>query len=54
MLTQRSTPDHKCKLVVLSFLTLTHLLVCLICTRNLMPLVLLLQMAMGWDRWRNG
>ena len=54
MLTQRSTPDHKCKLDVLSFLTLTHLLDCLICARNLMPLVLLLQMAMGCDRWGNG
>lgn len=54
MLTQRFTPDHKCKLVVLSFLTLTYLLDCPICARNLMPLVLLLQMAMGWGRWGNG
>ena len=44
-------PDPKCKLIISSFLTLPHLLDCLICTRNAMPIVLLLQMMGGWDRW---
>ena len=47
MLTQGPTPDPKCKLNVLSFLTLPHLSDCLICTRNSMPIVLLLQMMAG-------
>ena len=45
------TPDPKCKLIISSFLTLPHLLDCLICVRNAMPIVLLLQMMGGWDRW---
>ena len=44
MLTQGPTPDSKCKLNISSFFTLTHLLDCLICTRNFMSIVLLLQM----------
>ena len=34
MLTQGPAPDPKCKLNILSFLTLPHLLDGLICTRN--------------------
>ena len=50
MLTQGPAPDPKCKLIISSFLTLPHLLDCLICTRNAMPIVLLFQMMGGWDR----
>ena len=38
MLTQGPAPDPKCKLIISSFLTLPHLLDCLICNRNAMPL----------------
>ena len=51
MLTQGLPPDPECKLIISSFLTLTHLLDCFICTRNAMSIVLLLQMVGGWDRW---
>ena len=51
MLTQGPAPDPKCKLIISSFLTLTHLLDCLICTRNSLSIVLLLQMIGGWDKW---
>ena len=44
MLTQGPTPDPKCKLNISSFLTLPYLLDCLICTRNAMSIVLLLQL----------
>ena len=44
MLTQGPAPDPKCKLIILSFLTLPHLLDYLICTRNAMSIVLVLQM----------
>ena len=54
MLTQGPAPDPKCKLIMSSFLTVPHLLYCLICTRNAMSIVLLLQMMMGWDRWGCG
>ena len=54
MLTQGPAPDPKCKLIISSFLTLPYLLDCLICTRNAMPIVLLLQMLGGWDRWGGG
>ena len=50
MLTQEPIPDPKCKLNILSFLTLRHLSDCLICTRNSMSIVLLLQMVGGWDK----
>ena len=52
MLTQGPAPDPKCKLIISSFLTLEHLLDCLICTWNAMPIVLLLQlMGGGCDMW---
>ena len=44
MLTQGSAPDAKCKLNTSSFLTLPHLLDCLICGRNSVSIVLLLKM----------
>ena len=44
MLTQGPAPDPKCKLNISSFLTLPHLLDCLICTRNSVSIVLLLWM----------
>ena len=50
MLSQRVPPDSNCNLIISSFLTLPHLLVCLICTRNAISIVLLLQMMGGWDR----
>ena len=51
MLTQGPTPDSKCNLNISSFLTLPHFSDCLICTRNSMFIVLLLQMMGGWVRW---
>ena len=44
MLTPGHTPDSKCKLTISSFLTLTHVLDCDICTRNTMSIILLLLM----------
>ena len=43
--------DPKCRLIMSSFLTLPDLLDCLICTRNAMSIVLLLQVMGEWDRW---
>ena len=54
MLTQELAPDPKYNLNILSFLTLPHLSDCIICTRNSMSIVLLLQMLGGWDRWGGG
>ena len=51
MMSQGPAPDPKYKLNIPSFITLPHLLDCLICTRNVMPIVLLLQMIGGWDKW---
>ena len=51
MLTQEPTPVPKCKLLIPSFLTDLHLLDCLICTRNALSIVLLLQMKGRWNRW---
>ena len=51
MLTQGPALDPKCRFNISSFLTLPHLSDCLICTRNHMPIVLLLQMMEGWDMW---
>ena len=51
MLTEGPTPDPKSKLIISSFLTLPHLLDCLICTRNTMSIILLLQMMGQLDRW---
>ena len=44
-------PDPRCKLIISSFLALSHLLDCLICTRNTMSIVLLLQMIGGCGSW---
>ena len=44
-------PDPKCNSIISSFLALPHLLDCLICTRNAMPIVLLLQIMGEWDKW---
>ena len=44
ILTQGPAPDPKCKLNISSFLTLPHPLHCLICAKNIMIIVLLLQM----------
>ena len=44
MLTKVPAADPKCKLKISLFLTLPHLFNCLICTRNTMFIVLLLQM----------
>ena len=46
------TADPKCKLIIPPFLALPHLLECLICTRNAISIILLLQMMGAWDRWR--
>ena len=48
MLTQRPVPDPKCKLNIPSFLTLPHPLDCLICAKDIMITVLLLQMLRDW------
>ena len=47
MLIQGPAPDPKCKLNISSFLTLPHLLDCLISTRNSVSFVLL-------EWWRDG
>ena len=44
ILTQGPAPDPKCKLIISPFLSLPHLLDCLICTRNAMSIILLLQL----------
>ena len=46
MLTQGPTQDLKCKLNISSFITLLHLLDCLISTRNYVSILLLL-----WMMW---
>ena len=51
MLTQGPAPDRKCKLIISSFVTLSHLLDCLICTRNAMLVILLLRTMGRWDKW---
>ena len=52
MLTKGPMLDPKCKLNISSFVTLPHLLDCLICTRNFVSIVLLLGMlGGGLDRW---
>ena len=53
MQNQGPAPDTKCKLIISSFLTLPYLLDCVICTRNAMSIVLLLQM-MGEMRMGGG
>ena len=54
MLTPVPTPDPKYKLIMSSFFTLSHLLDCLICPRNAMSIVLLLQVMGGWHRCGGG
>ena len=51
ILFQGLAPDFKCKLNISSFVTLPHLLDCLICTKNSVSIVLLLRMMGGWNRW---
>ena len=51
MLTQGPAPDSKRKLNISSFLTLQHLLDCLICTRNSVSIVLLSWIMGGSDSW---
>ena len=50
-MTQEPTPDTKCMLIISSFLTVTHLLDCLICMGNAMSILLLLQKMGRWNRW---
>ena len=50
MLTQGPVPDPKCKFNISLFLTVPHLLDCLICNRNYVSTVLLLSMMGEWDR----
>ena len=50
MLTPEPSPDPKCKLIISLFLTLPHLLDCLVCTTSAMLIVLLLQIIGGWGR----
>ena len=50
MLTQGPVPDPKCKLNISLFLKLPHLSDCLICPRNSISIVLLLQTVGEWDR----
>ena len=44
MQNQGPAPDTKCKLIISSSLTLPYLLDCVVCTRNAMSILLLLQM----------
>ena len=53
MLSQGPAQDPKCNLILSTFLALPHLLDCLLRTRNVMAIVLLLQMmgdgiGVGW------
>ena len=50
MLTQWPAPDPKSKLNI-SFLTLPYPIDCFICAKDLMIIVLLLQMIGGWEVW---
>ena len=50
MLTQGPAPDPKSKLIISPFLTLQHLLDCVICTRSTISIILLQTMG-GWNRW---
>ena len=49
MLTQGLAPDPKCKLKISSFYTRSHPLDCFICAKDIIILVLLLQMMGGWE-----
>ena len=48
VLTQGPAPDSKSKLIISTFLTVPHLLDCLICARKSMSIVLLIQIIGGW------
>ena len=50
MLTQGPIPDPKCKSNISSFLTVPHLSDCLICTRNSVSIVFLLELVGRWHR----
>ena len=51
MLTQGPTPDPKCELNITSFLTLPHPLHYLVCAKDVIVTVLLLQVMGGWKGW---
>ena len=51
ILTQGLAPDPKCKLNISSFISIAHLLDCLLCARNFMSIVLLLQMTGDGISW---
>ena len=50
MLTQGPIPDPKCELNI-TFFTLPHPLHCPICAKDIMVIVLLLQVMGGWEGW---
>ena len=51
MLAERTAPHRKGKFIISSFITLPYLSDCLICTRNVIPNLFLLQMTGRWDSW---
>ena len=51
MLTHRPTPDLKCELNIASLLTLPHPLPSPVCAKDLMVIVLLLQVMRGMERF---
>ena len=51
MLTKRHVLDPQCKLIISPFFALPHVLHCLLCTRNVMSILLLLQLMVVWARW---
>ena len=51
MLTQALGADPKCELNITSFLTFPHPLHCPICAKDIMVIVLLLQVMGGWEGW---
>ena len=52
MLTHGPTQDPNCKLNISSFLSLPYPLDFLICGKDIMMVVLLLQMMAGREKWR--
>ena len=54
MLAHWPAPDPKWKLIISSFFILPYLLDFLICTRNVIPILLLLEIMGRWDRYRDG
>ena len=51
MLNQWPAPDPKSKLNISSFLALPYPIDCFICAKDIMIIVLLLQMMGGWEAW---